>query len=815
MKSFKLAGNLPTVVPILPLKDMVVFPNVTVPLFLKGSRVVKLAESVSGEENLVGLFYQKDRGRLNLVREEIAVVGTLARLQQVVRLDSGGVKAVADGICRVRLERQIQCEPFLTGEISYVDEDFQSHEMMGTLVRSVATLFKLTLSLGRPMSDHGLAMIERAEDPGKLADLIAVYLPLKADLKQTLLEIDDPLARLKRVFVCLQSELKELQPKLQSVGEGGLNGAAVRRQRELGLRQSQIRGVQKDLDPQDDPQAFEIKEFQEKIRTAGMSDDAVEIATRELQRLERIPPHSPEYIVSRTYLEVLTSLPWSVTTEDHLDINKAQRILDEDHYDLAKVKDRILEFLAVRTLNKCNKGPILCLMGPPGVGKTSLGRSIARALGRNFIRISLGGVRDEAEIRGHRRTYIGAMPGRVIQELRRAGTKNPVFMLDEVDKIGQDFRGDPACALLEVLDPEQNNGFCDHYLDVAFDLSSVMFIATANQLDTIPAPLRDRMEIIRIPGYADEEKEKIAELFLVPKAVEENGIREYPVRFSPEAVRFIIGSYTREAGVRNLEREIGAVCRKVAREITQEYPLREEIQVETVEELLGPPRYFFDLAEEEDQVGIATGLAWTENGGDIIFIEVSGFKGRKELTMTGSLGEVMQESARAALSYLRSTCNLYGLNDEILSQTDLHIHVPAGAIPKDGPSAGITIAVALASFFTGVPVRRDVAMTGEVTLRGRVLPIGGVKEKLLAARRAGVQEVILPKKNHSGLKDLPDYVKDGMTVHLVGDVGEAIRIALASELVACYQDPLGEQPILPFFGQEQRDYLLRHSSAPE
>jgi ATP-dependent Lon protease len=815
MKSFKLAGNLPTVVPILPLKDMVVFPHVTVPLFLKGSRVVKLAESVSGGENLVGLFYQKDPGRFNLVREEISVVGTLARLQQVVRLDSGGVKAIADGLCRVRLERQIQYEPFLTGEISYVDEAYHSHDMIDTLIRSVSTLFRVALSLGRPMSDHGLAMIERAEDPGKLADLIAVYLPLKADLKQTLLEIDDPLARLKRVFVCLQAELKELQPKLQSIGDTAVNGAAVRRQRELGLRQSQMRGAQKDVDPQDDPQVAEIKEFQEKIRTAGMSDDAVEIATRELQRLERIPPHSPEYIVSRTYLEVLTSLPWNVTSDDHLDINKAQRILDEDHYDLANVKDRILEFLAVRTLNNRNKGPILCLMGPPGVGKTSLGRSIARALGRKFIRISLGGVRDEAEIRGHRRTYIGAMPGRVMQELRRAGTRNPVFMLDEVDKIGQDFRGDPACALLEVLDPEQNNAFSDHYLDVAFDLSGVMFIATANQMDTIPAPLRDRMEVIRIPGYTDEEKEKIAEFFLLPKAVEENGIRDYPVRFSPEAVRFIIGSYTREAGVRNLEREIGAVCRKIAREITQEFPLREEIHVETVEDLLGPPRYFFDLAEEEDQVGIATGLAWTESGGDIIFIEVTGFKGRKELTMTGSLGEVMQESARAALSYLRNTCSIYGISDETLSETDLHIHVPAGAIPKDGPSAGITIAVALASFFTGVPVRRDVAMTGEVTLRGRVLPIGGVKEKLLAARRAGVHEVILPRKNHSALKDLPACVRDDMTVHLVSDVGEAIRIALAPELAAFCQDPVGEQPILPLFEHVQHDYLLRHSSAPE
>ncbi len=549
-----------------------------------------------------------------------------------------------------------------------------------------------------------------------------------------------------------------------------------------------------------------MQEFQEKIRNSGMPDDAVEVATRELQRLERIPPHSPEYIVSRTYLEVLTGLPWNITTTDNLDITSAQKTLDEDHYDLVKVKNRILEFLAVRKLKEDNKGPILCLVGPPGVGKTSLGRSVARALGRKFIRMSLGGIRDEAEIRGHRRTYIGAMPGKIIQEIRRGGTKNPVFMLDEVDKIGQDFRGDPACALLEVLDPEQNHAFGDHYLDIPFDLSGVMFIATANQLDFMPPALRDRMEVIRIPGYTDEEKEKIAELFLIPKTMNENGIQDHPVKFTPEALRFIIRSYTREAGVRNLERKIGSVCRKIAREITQGEPLREVIDPETIEQLIGPPKFYFDLAEEEDKIGIATGLAWTESGGDIIFIEVAGFKGQKELTMTGSLGDIMQESARAALSYMRNTCDLYGIEQSVLSQTELHIHVPAGGIPKDGPSAGITIAVALASFFTGIPVRRDVAMTGEVTLRGRVLPIGGVKEKILAARRAGVKEVILPKKNESNLIDLPDYVKDEMIIHFVTDISEAIRIALVSEPQAAGTGFFTEEPFLPFFQDAQPEY---------
>jgi ATP-dependent Lon protease len=808
MKSFKSVGNLPAVVPILPLRDMVVFPDVMIPLFLKGSRVVKLAESVAGGDNLVGLFYQKARSRVNLLREEISMVGTLARIQQVVRLESGGVKVIADGICRVRLVKQVQYEPYLMGEVSLIEETCQPHELTNSFVQSVATLFKLSLSLGRPVTDNSMAMIERAEDPGKLADLIAVYLTLTADVKQSLLEIEDPLERLKKVFSYLTNDIQTLQPRIQAGAEGAPSPLAARRQKELGLRQ-QMRSIQRDLNPHEEAHNAEIKEFQEKIRNSGMSDDAVEVATRELQRLERIPPHSPEYIVSRTYLEVVTNLPWNVTTEDDLDVNSAQKVLDEDHYNLVKVKDRILEFLAVHKLKQSHKGPILCLLGPPGVGKTSLGRSIARALGRRFIRVSLGGVRDEAEIRGHRRTYIGAMPGRIIQEIRRAGTRNPVFMLDEVDKIGQDFRGDPACALLEVLDPEQNNAFQDHYLDVPFDLSGAMFIATANQLDPIPAPLRDRMEVIRIPGYTDEEKEKIAEMFLVPKTMSENGVEEYPISFSPDALRFLIRSYTREAGVRNLEREIGSICRKIAREITQELPPRPEVSPETVEELLGPPRYFFDLAEEEDQVGTATGLAWTENGGDIIFIEVTGFKGQKELTMTGSLGEVMQESAKAALSYLRHSCHLHGIDDELLSHTDLHIHVPAGAIPKDGPSAGITIAVALASFFTGIPVRRDVAMTGELTLRGRVLPIGGVKEKLLAARRAGVSDVILPKKNYSSLKDIPDYVLDGINLHFVSDVGEAIRIALASMPEACYPGGIVDQPRLPLFTEEPREYAVK------
>ena len=810
MRADKPKGIFPAIVPILPLKDMVVFPNIMVPLFLKGSKVVRLVESVVDGDNLVGLFYQRGHNR-GAGPDTLSSVGTLARIQQVVRLESGGVKAVADGILRVRMTRQLQTDPFLMAEVEHVEEDSEPSELLDSYVKSVAALFRISASLGRPLSERSLEMIDRAQDPGKLADLIAVYLPLKPEAKQRLLEMDDPLLRLKQVAVYLQAELQVFQRGVGGGEEAQDEQPSPRRDKESQLRQ-QIRGMHRDFSSHEEAHLTEIKEFHTKIRQRRLPDDAAEVAIRELQRLEKIPPHSPEYIVSRSYLEVLTSLPWEIATDDVIELTKAREILDGDHYDLIEVKDRILEFLAVRKLKCDNKGPILCLVGPPGVGKTSLGRSIAKALGRKFIRMSLGGVRDEAEIRGHRRTYIGAMPGRIIQEIRRAGTKNPVFVLDEVDKIGQDFRGDPASALLEVLDPEQNNTFCDHYLDTPFDLSSVMFIATANQIDTIPAPLRDRMEIIRVCGYTDEEKLQIAQMFLIPKALEDTGVKEHSIHFSPDAIKGIIRGHTRESGVRQLERAIHAICRKIALDIAQEKTPRTSVTSSLVEELLGPPKYFFELAEDQDQVGIATGLAWTESGGDIIFIEVTGFKGRKELTMTGCLGDVMQESAKAALSYLRNTCTQYGVSESTLSRTDLHIHVPAGSIPKDGPSAGITIAVALASFFTGIPVKRHVAMTGEVTLRGRVLPIGGVKEKLLAARRAGVREVILPKKNWSNVKDLPDYVKNDLVIHLVSGVDEAIRLALAREPKPESTQDMPEQFCLPFVSPDGSEFGDRFPS---
>jgi ATP-dependent Lon protease len=659
-------------------------------------------------------------------------------------------------------------------------------------------------AIGKTINSQVLDSIEQARDINELADLVSSQLSVNADSKQELLELLDPVVRLRRSINYLKMDIDSFVGKTVATVDSAASTLGMKRASALDGK-SHLKVFQKDYSLDVDPQASEIRGFQLKIRETGMPADVAEAVTREIQRLERIPPHSPEHIISRTYLEVLTSLPWDVTTKDELNIARAEEILDRDHYDLSIVKERILEFLAVRQLKSDNKGPILCLVGPPGVGKTSLGRSIARAMGRKFVRVSLGGVRDEAEIRGHRRTYIGAMPGRIIQEIRRAGTNNPVFMLDEIDKIGQDYRGDPSSALLEVLDPEQNAGFMDHYLDLPFDLSNAMFIATANQLDSIPRALRDRMETIRIPGYADEEKEKIAELFLIPKALEQNGVNSYKLKFEGQAIRKLINGYTREAGVRNLEREIHSVCRKIAYQITRGLPINRFVDSITIEELLGGPKYFSELAEETDKVGLATGLAWTENGGEIIFIEVTGFGGRNGLTLTGNLGDVMQESAKAALSYLRNSCELFGLEQQRLYDTELHVHVPSAAIPKDGPSAGVTIAVALASFFTGITVRRDVAMTGEITLHGRIMPVGGIKEKLLAARRAGVREVILPSKNFPQVRTFHEHVTQGLVLHFVSDVGEAINVALSTES-GLSNLPMSFERTLPLFSEDKHDF---------
>ncbi|MGH7865265.1 MAG: endopeptidase La, partial [Candidatus Binataceae bacterium] len=600
------------------------------------------------------------------------------------------------------------------------------------------------------------------------------YLRIAIEEAQDLLSNSDVRQRIEKLIAVLGREIQllELGHKIQSEVQTELNKS----QREYYLRQ-QLKAIQKELG-ESDARSAEIDELAKKIDEAKMPADARKAADKELERLKMIPPESAEHTVVRTYLDWLVTVPWSISTADNLDIHHAHQVLDEDHYDLEKIKERILEFLAVRKLKSDSKGPILCFVGPPGTGKTSLGRSIARALGRKFVRLSLGGIRDEAEIRGHRRTYIGSLPGRIIQGLRNAGSNNPLFILDEVDKLGMDFRGDPASALLEVLDPEQNNTFVDHYLDVPFDLSKVLFLTTANVLDPVPPALRDRMEVLELPGYTEEEKLEIARRHLVPKVLKENGLAEVPLEFTSAALCEMIRSFTREAGLRNLEREIARICRKIARTVTEGEPAPQQILPEDVQRYLGPPKFFSEVAERMHEPGVATGLAWTPNGGDIIFIESTRMNGQKGLTLTGSLGEVMKESAQAALSYIRSRAERLGISPDFFEKSDIHVHIPAGAIPKDGPSGGVTIAASLASLLTGRPVRSDVAMTGEITLRGKVLPVGGIKEKVLAARRAGIKTVIIPRRNERDLEDIPSEVRKEMEFIFVDAVDEVFTHAL-------------------------------------
>jgi ATP-dependent Lon protease len=634
--------------------------------------------------------------------------------------------------------------------------------------------FSKFVSMVPYLPDELQGVVMNIKDPARVADLIASQLNISGDEKQDLLNTLDIGARLEKLSTILSREIElvELGHKIQSQVQGELN----KNQKEFYLRQ-QMRAIQKELG-EGDSRSNEIEDLKKKIEEAKMPEEARKAADNELERLRIIPPESAEHSMVRTYLEWLVNLPWAVSTEDNLDIPHARQVLDEDHYDLEKIKDRILEYLAVRKLRKDPKGPILCFVGPPGVGKTSLGRSIARAMGRKFSRISLGGVRDEAEIRGHRRTYIGSLPGRIIQSLRSAGSNNPLFMLDEIDKLGMDFRGDPSSALLEVLDPEQNFSFQDHYLDVPFDLSKVMFITTANYLEPVPPALKDRMEVIELAGYTDEEKLEIAKRHLIPKQIRENGLTPEQITFEDEAILLIARSFTHEAGVRNLERELGRVCRKVARMVTEGQTGIAEITPTKVLELLGPEKYFSEVAERTMEPGVAIGLAWTPNGGDILFIEASRMAGKKGLTLTGHLGDVMKESAQAALSYIRSHADRLGISSDFFENCDLHIHVPAGATPKDGPSAGITMATALASLLTGRPLRSHLAMTGEITLRGRVMPIGGVKEKVLAARRAGVTTVILPRRNEKDLEDVPSTVRGELKFHFVDTIGEVLDLAL-------------------------------------
>ncbi|WP_038064448.1 endopeptidase La [Thermodesulfovibrio thiophilus] len=765
--------EIPEQLPVLAVRDMVIFPYMIIPLFVGREISVKAVEHALNTNRLILLLTQKDFNVETPEPSDLYNIGTVCMIMRMLRLPDGRLKILVQGLSKARALEFSQFEGFYVAKIEKI-EDIQLNEITiehEAVIRTVKEQLEKVISLGKNIPPDATVIIENIDDPGRLSDLIASNLGLKSSEAQQILEITDPIERLNKIREILNREIQLLtiQQKIKQEARDEID----KTQREYFLRE-QLKAIQKELGDIDE-KAEEINEFRRKIEEAKMPEKVREEAEKQLKRLERMHPESAESAVIRTYLEWLTELPWSRSTKDLLDIKAAKAVLDKDHYDLEKVKERILEYLSVRKLKEKMKGPILCFIGPPGVGKTSLGRSIAKALGREFVRISLGGVRDEAEIRGHRRTYVGALPGRIIQGIRQAGTNNPVFMLDEIDKLGMDFRGDPSSALLEVLDPEQNNSFVDHYLGVPFDLSNVMFICTGNIADTIPSALRDRMEIIYLSGYTEEEKLQIAKRYLIPKQLEEHGLNSSILKISDKAIRYIISHYTREAGVRNLEREIANLCRKVAKYIAEDKKQKFYITPQKVYRFLGAPKYLPEEELKKEEVGVATGLAWTEAGGDVIYVEATIMKGKGNLILTGQLGEVMKESAQAALSYVKSKSKELNIDEQLFSTMDLHIHVPAGAIPKDGPSAGITMASAIASVFTGKPLRKDVAMTGEITLRGRVLPIGGLKEKVLAAKRMGIKTVIIPKRNKKDLEELPKYVKEGLKFILVESMDEVLK----------------------------------------
>lgn len=768
--------EIPTSLPILPVRDVVIFPYMILPLFVGRDISIKAIEQAVGENKLILLVSQKDINVENPTIDDLYKVGTVGTILRMLKLPDGRLKILIQGLSKARVTEFSQSEPYYIGKIEKIveSEDVEISLEIEALMRTVKEFVDKSLALGKSFLPDIIVLIENIEEPGRLADLVASNLGLKADQAQELLEEKDPLKRLKKISDILSREVELLlvQQKIQSDVKGEID----KTQREYFLRE-QLKAIQKELGEIDE-KTEEIMDLREKIEKAKMPEKTEKEAIKQINRLEKMHPDSAEAGTIRTYVDWLIELPWSKSTKDKLDIKRAKKILDEDHYDLEKVKERILEYIGVRKLKDKMKGPILCFVGPPGVGKTSLGKSIARALGREFYRMSLGGMRDEAEIRGHRRTYVGAMPGRVIQGIKTSGNNNPVFMLDEVDKIGMDFRGDPASALLEVLDPEQNFAFVDHYLGVPFDLSNVMFITTANQMEPIPSPLRDRMEVLYLSGYTAEEKVGIAKNYLIPKQLEEHGITEKDIKINDNALLQVITHYTIEAGVRNLEREIAHLCRKVARKIAEGKIKKYVISDKSLSKYLGVPKFLPEEEIKKDEVGLATGLAWTEAGGDIIYIEATIMKGKGGLTLTGQLGDVMQESAHAARSYIRSKAKSLGINTSMFLNNDIHIHVPAGAIPKDGPSAGITLATALASVFSGKVVRKSIAMTGEVTLLGNVLPIGGLKEKTLAAKRMGINKVIIPKRNEKDLEDIPKYIKKDMQFIPVSTMDEVLKHAL-------------------------------------
>ena len=764
----------PERLPVLALRGVVVFPSAIVPLPISRPASLQLVEQCLAGDRMLALVAQKSAEEEHPGPDGLYTRGTAGRLLKMLRYPDQSVRVLVQGLRRIEIDEMVSTEPFFVARNHVLVDEYESSSGLDAMQAHLVNQFARFVSMIPYLPDELQLVVMNIKDPGKVTDLIASNLNVSVEEKQDLLATLDVPGRMQRLSTILNREIELLE--LGSKIQGQVQSELSKGQKEFYLRQ-QLRAIQSELG-EGDARTADIDELRAKLDAASLPEAARKAADTELDRLRLIPPESAEHSVVRTYLEWLANLPWAVATRDDLDIRHAREVLDEDHFGLDRVKDRILEYLAVRKLKPDPKSPILCFAGPPGVGKTSLGRSIARAMDRRFLRLSLGGVRDEAEIRGHRRTYVGALPGRIVQSLRSAGSNNPLLVLDEIDKLGGDFRGDPASALLEVLDPEQNSTFVDHYLDVPFDLSRIMFVTTANDLDGIPWALRDRMEVIEIGGYTEEEKLEIARRHLVPKQVLENGLSGENLRFSDEGIAKIVRDYTREAGLRNLEREIGRVCRKVAREVTEGRTEPVVVDGAKVRKLLGAERFVSEVAGRSAETGVVTGLAYTANGGDILFVESTRMSGRKNLTLTGSLGEVMKESAQTALSLVRSRAEHLGIPTDFFEVSDLHVHVPAGAIPKDGPSAGVTIATSLASLLSGRPVRPEVAMTGEITLRGAVLPIGGVKEKVLAARRAGIREVILPRRNEKDLEELPADVRRDLQFHLVERFEEVLPIAL-------------------------------------
>jgi len=772
--------EIPKSLPLLPVRDIVVFPYMIIPLFVgRNSSIRSVEESLARTDRLILLSSQKEISDEHPAPEAIYRTGTVAMIMRMRKLPDGRIKILTQGLCKANILEFSQTQPFYEVKIDKIDEIILSDPSESeALMRSVREQLEKVISLGRILTPDILMVLDDITDPGRLADLVASNLGMRVSEAQNILETIDSLERLKKIHEVLAKEIEVLsiQAKIRSQAKDEM----TKSQKEYFLRE-QIRAIKTELGDTD-TKGEEIGELKEKITFCKMPQEVEQEALKQLGRLERMHPDASEASMLRTYIDWLTDTPWSKHTVDNLDLGRAKAILDEEHYNLLKIKERIIEYLAVRKLKDKMKGPLICFSGPPGVGKTSLGRSIARALGREFVRVSLGGVKDEAEIRGHRRTYVGALPGRIIQGLKQAGTNNPVFILDEIDKLGSDFRGDPSAALLEVLDPEQNNSFRDHYLNVPFDLSNVMFIATCNVLDTIPSALKDRMEVIQLAGYTEEEKFFIAKKYLVPKQTTENGIKEGQIEITDESVRAVISQYTREAGLRNLERNIATICRKTARMIAEGKTEKTLVNKDQTYKFLGPAPYIREDEQEKDEIGIATGLAWTSVGGEILYVETTTMKGKGGMILTGQLGDVMKESGQAALGLIRSRAKDFSIDEDLFFNIDIHVHFPAGGIPKDGPSAGITMASAIISRLTGIPIRKDVAMTGEITLTGKVLPIGGLKEKALAAMRHGIKTIIIPYNNRKDLEDIPEEFRNTLTFIPVKTIDDVLDVVLTQKI---------------------------------